>query len=169
MLSRRKPIDSYLTSLQMFLGTSEGITQPPSHTFYRGYLPIPSKVNQKQPSGVPMYEPQMSKRLKATLTILTIWGDSHNPSSYVCVGQQISKPCLRQNPRCTKTLVYDLIRNQRVISLLQVSTWPRVELPFESKFPDIINIEKGLPIDWPTTSKFKHLWGFYTSYPTSLA
>ena len=77
---------------------------PPSHTFYQGYLPSPSKVNQKQRFGVPVYEPQMSKRLKDTLTILTVWGDNHKPGLYAWVGQQSLKPYLRQNPQMRKNL-----------------------------------------------------------------
>ena len=88
----------------MFLGTRGGIIQPPSHTFYRGYLPIPSKVDQKQPFGIPVYEPQMSKRLKATANILTVWVNSLKPDSYACVGQPSLKLCLGQNPQMRKNL-----------------------------------------------------------------
>ena len=41
----------------------------PSYTFNKGYLPSLFKVNQKYPSGLPVYKPYMSKRLKAILTI----------------------------------------------------------------------------------------------------
>ena len=47
MISRRKLKNDCLASLKWFLGTSEGITQPPSYTFNKGYLPSPFKVNQK--------------------------------------------------------------------------------------------------------------------------
>ena len=47
ILSRRKQMNDYSASLKWFLGTSGGITQPPSYTFNKGYLPSPFKVNQK--------------------------------------------------------------------------------------------------------------------------
>ena len=46
----------------------------------------------------------MSKRLKVTLTILTVWGDSCKPDLYRWAGQKSPKLCLGQNPQMCKNL-----------------------------------------------------------------
>ena len=82
MLSRIKLRDSYLASLKMFLGTSGGITHhPPTLSTMVTFQSHPrSKQN-----SLPMYlciNPRCQKRLKATTTILTVWGDIHKHVSY---------------------------------------------------------------------------------------
>ena len=53
----KKDKEQLLGVLEEVLRNKRRNHPPPSYTFKKGYLPIPSKVNQKYPSGLPRYEP----------------------------------------------------------------------------------------------------------------
>ena len=158
-------MNDYLASLKWFLGTSGGIThRPPTVStrvifqarprWTRNSLPVYLGMNPicQETKGYLSYTNSLGGQSQAWLVRMGRVAEPKTLSRIEYPDAQMSWFTLWQG-----------IRGLSPQS--SASMRPRAWLLFQRSLPDTINREKDLPIDWPTMSEFKYLWGFDTPIP----